>query len=102
MNLGVAANSVHQHGGPRRSHFASEGALEGELRGNYAGLALSPAPPRLLKDVLLTTNYAQGHFPSDESFWDKGGAVRYRLYDPVSDTEVFQWHSARGAQGQGF
>lgn len=70
--------------------------------GPHAGIALSSPPPRLLKDVLLTTGYAKGRFAPTDAFWDKGGAVKYKLYDPVADTDVYQWHSGHGAAGEGF
>lgn len=81
---------------------AKEGILEGDLPGRYAGLALAGPPPRQMKDIIFTTGYAKGEFPSGPGFWDKGGAVRYTLWDPVSSAEVYQWHSGKGGQGEGY
>ena len=81
----------------RPAHFALQ-----DRPGAQAGIVLSGPPPRQLKDVLFTPAYAQGRMIPREGFWDKGANIRHSLFDPVSSAEVFQWHTSRGAQGEGF
>jgi len=67
-----------------------------------AGVPLSSPPPFRVKDVIFTTQYAQGRFQSTGAHHEKGATVQHHLVSPMTGQRVYQFHEPKGGQAEGF